>query len=188
MSSKPRHSIPYSICATQSGDILVVLVDVWPKDFDKCKQTYITRLDSLGREKQRIQFEEDGKTRLFQYAIYVHENKNADIVVLDHITKTKGRLYIVSDKNEIKHSYNGTSLLNNNTFKPVSVCFDDQCRIIVADLNNDAIHLLNTRGELLQLLMTDKDGLVHPYSLGLCDGLLWIGTEYGKVIVAEYNT
>ena len=59
---------PYSLCVTQSCDILVALVDVSMQDL---KQTYIARLDSLGREKQRIQFEEDGKTRLFQHSTYV---------------------------------------------------------------------------------------------------------------------
>ena len=57
----------------------------------------------------------------------------------------------------------------------------------MADLSNDALHLLNARGELLQLLMTKKDGLVAPYSLGLYGSLLWIGTDEGKVIVAEYK-
>ena len=177
---------PFSLCITQSGDILVALVDVSIADFKKCKQTYIARLDNIGREKQRIQFEEDGKTRLFQYTTYVVENKNNDIVVLDHIGKYQGRLYILNDKGAIKHSYSGTSQLDA-IFNSYSVCCDDQCRIIVADMDNSAFHLLNPRGDLLQLLMTEKDGLVLPYSVGLCDGLLWIGTREGKVIVAEYN-
>ena len=186
VNTSPLH--PYSLCVTQSGDILVALVEVRYKDIDKYKQTYIARLDSLGREKQMIQFEEDGKTRLFQYACYVNENKNGDIVVLDRIGEYKGRLYILNNKGEVKHSYNGTSKLEEFDFLPVSVCCDDQSRITVADLANSALHLLNARGELLQLLMTEKDGLVHPHSLGLCDGMLWIGTWEGKVIVAEYNT
>ena len=178
---------PNGLCIAQSGDILVALVDISMQDFDKCKQTYIARLDSLGREKQRIQFEKDGKTLLFQYATYVAENRNCDTVVLDKINKGKGRMYILSKNGEVKHCYNGTSQLDKKSFNPNSVCCDDQSRIIVADLNNYALRLLNVRGELLQLLMTEKDGLVAPYSLGLCDGLLWIGTNRGKVIVAEYK-
>ena len=178
---------PVSLCVTHSGDILVALADVGIPDFDKCKLTYIARLDLLGREKQRIQFEEDGQTRLFQCAKFVDENRNGDVVVIDHLEKFKGRMYILNKKGEVKNSYNGTSQLNMYSFSPVSVCCDDHCRIIVADINNSALHLLNPRGELLQLLMTEEDGLVHPYSLGLCDGLLWIGTEHGKVIVAEYK-
>ena len=182
----PLH--PYSMCVTQSGDILVALVDVRVLDFDKCKQTYIARLDSLGREKQRIQFGEDGQTRLFQYATYVTENTNSDILVLDKLGEYKGRLYILNNKGVVKHSFNGTSKLKDPDFYPASVCCDDQCRIIVAELYNDALHLLNARGELLQLLMTKRDRLKRPYFLGLCDGLLWISTLMGKVVVAEYNT
>ena len=182
---KPLH--PISLCVTQSGDILVALVDVLIKDFDKCEHTYIARLDNLGREKQRIQFEKDGQTPLYQYTTYVEENRNGDIIVLDKLSELKSRLYISDRRGVPKHSYNGTSKLYKYDFYPVSVCCDDQCRIIVADINNSALHLLNARGELLQLLMTEKDGLVHPYSLGLCDGLLWIGTTEGKVIVAEYK-
>ena len=178
---------PQSLCVTQSGDILVALVDVLIKDFDKCKQTYIARLDSLCKEKQKIQFEEDGQTLLFQFTRYVDENRNSDIVVIDHIGEYRGRLYILNNKGVNKHSYNGTSQLDKYDFLPGSVCCDDQCRIIVTDLANSALHLLNPRGELLQLLMTETDGLVHPHSLGLCDGLLWIGTYEGKVIVAEYK-
>ena len=177
---------PHGLCVTQSGDILVALVDVQIKDFDKCKQTYIARIDNLCREKQRIQFEKDGQTRLFQYTFYVNENRNGDILVVDMIGEFERRLYISNSKGDIKHSYNGTSQLGQK-FNPVSLCCDDQCRIIVADLNNSVLHLLNPRGELLQLLMTEEDGLVHPYSLGLCDGLLWVGTMKGKVIVAEYR-
>ena len=174
---------PQSFCVTHSGDILVALVDVSISDFGKSKQTYIARLNNQGNEKQRIQFQEDNQTKLFNYAFYVHENKNADIVVLDQITRNKARLHIVSNKGNLKHSYNGTS----QYFTPVSVCSDDQCRIIVSDVMNNALHLLNERAELLQLLMTEKDGLIQPYSLGMCDGLLWIGTRKGKLIVAEYN-
>ena len=127
---------PTSLCVTQSGDILVALVDAEIEDFDKCKHTCIVRLDSLGREKQKIKFEEDGKTRLFQYVKYVHENKNSDIIAIDHLEEFKGRIYILNDKGDIRHSYNGTSKLDKYDFHPVSVCCDDQCRIIVADLNN----------------------------------------------------
>ena len=184
VNAAPLH--PNSLVVTQSGDILVALVDVRTSVFDKCKQTYIARLDNLGREKERIQFENDGQTRLFRYTVHVNENKNGDILVSDKIGEYKGRLYILNNKGKVKHSYNGSSKLKDPDFDPTSVCCDDQCRIIVADLNNSALHLLNAKGELLQLLMTEKDGLVHPYSLGLCDGLLWIGTFEGKVIVAEY--
>ena len=181
----PLH--PLSICATQSGDILVALVDVEKKDFDKCNQTYIARLDNLGREKQRIEFGEDGMARLFQYAKDVNENKNGDILVLDKLGKYNGRLYILNNKGKVKHSYNGTSHLDDPDFNPNSTCCDNQCRIILADLNNGALHLLNAQGELLQLIMTKKDGLDGPYSLGPCDGLLWIWTHNGKIIVAENN-
>ena len=177
---------PHSLCVTQSGDILVALVDVPIKDFDQCEQTYIARLDSLGKEKRRIQLSDD-ETRLFQYCYFVEVNKNCDIVVLDKIELNQGRLYILNNKGKVKHSYNGTSKLGKDTFNPNSVCCDQQCRIIVADGSNSALHLLNERGELLKVLMTEKDGLDGPYSLGLCDGFLWIGTYEGKVIVAEYK-
>ena len=178
---------PNSLCATQSGDILVAVVDVGFSDSDKCEKSYIARLDNLGREQQRIQFEEDGKTRLFRYAVYVDENKNGDIVVIDKIERFQGRLHVLSGKGKVQYSYNGTSKLKKCGFSPASVCCDNQCRIIVADVWNSALHLLNARGELLQLLMTEKDGLVNPFSLGLCEGFLWIGMYDGNVIVAEYQ-
>ena len=178
---------PISICVTQSGDILSALVDVSIQDFEECKQTYIARMDSMGKEKQRIQFEEDGHTRLFQYGYFVDENKNGDIVVLNKVGEKRGQLIILDQKGYAKHYYNGTSQLDEDDFLPATVCCDNQCRIIVADKYNSALHLLNPRGELLRLLMTEKDGLVRPYSLGLSDGLLWVGTYEGKVIVAEYK-
>ena len=178
---------PISICVTQSGDILSALVDVSIQDFDECKQTYIARLDSMGKEKQRIQFEDDGHTRLFQYGYFVDENKNGDIVVLNKVGEKRGNVYILDKNGYVKHSYNGTSQLDEDDFLPATVCCDHQCRIIVADKYNSALHLLNPKGELLRLLMTEKDGLVRPYSLGLSDGMLWVGTYEGKVIVAEYK-
>ena len=59
VNTKPLH--PLSVCITQSGDILVVLVDVSMKDYDKCRQTYIARLDSLGREKQGSSLRRTGR-------------------------------------------------------------------------------------------------------------------------------
>ena len=185
VNTKPLN--PTSLCVTHSGEILVALVDVGIEDFHKCKQTYIARLDNIGNEKQKIQFEEHRKTRLFQYVMFVDENRNSDILVIDHLKEWKGRLHILNNKGVMRHSYNGTSQLDKYEFHPGSVCCDDQCRIIVADISNSALHLLSPRGELLQLLMTRNDGLVQPFSVRLCAGLLWIGTYRGKVIVAEYK-
>ena len=177
---------PISLCVTQSGDILVAIVDTLLKDFAKCKQTYVVKLDIMGSEKQKIALDDIGKKGLFKYLVYVNENGNGDIVVIDRLDIGKGRLYILSDKGKVKFSFSGSSDLVT-PFNPTAVCCDDQCRIIVTDLNNFHLHLLNAKAEPLQLLMTKKDGLVNPYSIGLCNEFLWIGTMEGKVIVAEYK-
>ena len=35
--------------------------------------------------------------------------ENGDVVVLDQIDKNQARLYIIVNKSEVTHSYNGTS-------------------------------------------------------------------------------
>lgn len=55
---------------------------------------------------------------------------------------------------------------------------DQEGRVIVADLQNDKIHLIDPSGRLLQFLLTQDDGIMGP----MC---VYIDEEAGLLYVAH---
>ena len=72
------------------------------------------------------------------------------------------------------------------SFDPRGIVTDDLSQIIVADFNNDCLHILDTNGHLLKCV--DDCGLVEPNGLSLdSEGKLWVGLEKtGEIKVIEY--
>ena len=178
---------PIDMCFTGDGNALVALSD-GPFDADNAnRKSYLSNMTIRGREVQRIQYHADGSTRLFSYAQALDiNNTNNDIVVVDKIDDCEGVVYILDEKGNFKHSYHGSSRLDVE-FNPIRTCCDDAGRILVSDVNNDVIHLLNSKAEMMQLLFLDDDVVYSPLSLSLVGQTLWIGCKNGKIVVAEYG-
>ena len=73
-----RGWIPCGLCSTSSGDLLVIARS------DDDKETKVVRYSAGSKEKQSIQWDDQGKPLYSSYGIkYLSENKNLDICLAD---------------------------------------------------------------------------------------------------------
>lgn len=76
----------------------------------------------------------------------------------------------------------------SSTFSPKDLCTDQDENFIVIDSYDNTVHLLNRRGEFVQLIMSAEDGL-HGITCVALDssGWLWLGCMDGIVFFADYD-
>ena len=114
--------------------------------------------------------------------LFLSENNNGDICVSD----TNANTVIVIDKTgRVRFRYHGTPARRKDPFYPRSIVTDALSQIIVADYNNNCLHILDQNGQFLRCV--DDCGLEKPYGLSVdSKGRLWVGCESGKIAVIEY--
>ncbi|XP_061189358.1 uncharacterized protein LOC133197376 [Saccostrea echinata] len=108
----------------------------------------------------------------------------------DYSKNNKRQLVIMDNTCKVQCTYNGKNERNielENPFYPLGTQVDQYGNIIVADWNNDRVHLLDTNGQFSQFLVDTDCGIERPCSLGLDrDGKLWVGNATGHVHVFSY--
>ena len=115
---------------------------------------------------QEIENDENGELLFRREIRQVKQNGNGDYVVAG-----ENRIVCVSSEGRFRWEYIEGSL----TWVHGMVC-DKYDNVIIADYNNDKIHLLSSDGELVTTLLTRKDGIYNPLSLSIDrHGQLWIG-------------
>ncbi|XP_062599207.1 uncharacterized protein LOC134260674 [Saccostrea cucullata] len=153
---------PHGVCSTSSGDLLVIMYS------DDFKETKVVCF-SGSTEKQTIQFDDKGKP-LYSLPIdlfigdkfwYVTENRNLDICVSDWGVKA---VVVVNQAGKLRFKYTGlTPATKNKPFDPRGITTDSQSHILIADRNNDCVHIIERDGQFLRYL---DCGLSLPW--GLC--------------------
>lgn len=74
------------------------------------------------------------------------------------------------------------------SFSPRDIAEDMRGNILVAVVNDNAIHLLDQTLTFQKLLMTEEDGLQRPTSVALdAEGYLYVGFEDGQIHVVNYQ-
>ncbi|OWF49795.1 uncharacterized protein LOC110451211 [Mizuhopecten yessoensis] len=150
------------------------------------QRTCITQLDEHGVQLKSVVL---GMSYRFPYRFCKNTNGDMPFLDLEGPGISKGCVRIVNS--DLKHvaTYAGAiGPIPSDTFEPRGICCDVDSHIIVTDCRNHAVHLLNSMGKYMRLILTHKDGIRHPVSVNLDrNGLLWIGCLYGKVYVRKYK-
>lgn len=133
---------PSGICYTSSGELLVGMSNA---DYSEKK---IRRYDGK-KIRHVIQFDQRGRA-LFtpgDLAIFVKENKNRDICVVDCQAKV---LLILNKAGCVQFKYSGGHV--GGDFNPGCLATDSLCRILLTDTGNDVIHVLDRDTRLLGVI------------------------------------
>ncbi|XP_034327527.2 tripartite motif-containing protein 2-like [Magallana gigas] len=140
---------PRSVCSTVSGDLLVIM----DTDDEKTKMVRY----SGSTEKQQIQFNDKGQSLFSSGGILCCcENQNLDICVSDCDAYL---VVVVNQGGELRFMYTGSPSTTKQSFSPRGITGDSQSQILIADFNNNCIHILDQDGQFLC-------GLQGPW--GLC--------------------
>ncbi|XP_048741733.2 E3 ubiquitin-protein ligase TRIM71-like [Ostrea edulis] len=174
----PQGWHPGILCCTKSGDILV---SMYTTDFSQRK---IVRYQGH-TVKQEIDRDDDGEPiyKGGKYPLYVVENNNGDICASDNNADT---VVVVNKSGRVRFRYDGTPARRKKSFNPVPIVTDSMSQIIVADINNDCLHILDQNGQFLRCV--DNCGLDKPQGLSVdSEGRLWVGLyKSGEVKVIQY--
>ena len=88
-----------------------------------------------------------------------------------------------------RFSYHG-SIGNNpsKTFSPIDLCADSDGNFLIIDSNDDSVHLLDTEGKFVRIIMSKEDGLCQVSCIAMnSDGWLGIGQKTGQMHFANYH-
>ncbi|CAG2209159.1 unnamed protein product [Mytilus edulis] len=172
---------PLAIHVNKDNEVIVGMREQGPpfpvKDFS-VRQVIIFGSDY--QRKVTLEFDKEGN-KLFSYAYRIRTDSRNVVYVIDlGVNDINGKLVAVDRSGRLKFTYNGHKDLRK--FKPEGITITPSDNIVVADLANDALHVLNSKGDLLGLQFIFKDlGIYDPCSLCFdSEGYLLIGCSYGK--------
>jgi DNA-binding beta-propeller fold protein YncE len=140
---------PARVCCTAAGDLLVTMVT-------DDKQFKVVRYRG-STETQTIRYDDRGRP-LYSCAGYISENSNQDICVSDAKS-----VVVVNAAGKLRFRYTGHPPYTGQSFYPVGITTNSRGHILVADCDNDRVHLLDQDGQFLRYILC---GLSYP--LGLC--------------------
>ena len=170
--------LPWGLCSTRSGDILVNLhkQDLGINKIVCYKGTDIIRVIDKDIHGNPIFTNGD-------YMLYVTENKNGDICIIDRNSET---VLIIDSTGTVRSRYDGKTAGRKNSFEPRCIGTDSLGQIIVTDFSNDCLHILHENGDLL--ICVGNFGLDKPSGLSVDTiGRLWVGLCFAqKIRVIQY--
>ena len=97
--------------------------------------------------------------------LFMSENNNGDICVSDTKANT---VIVVEKKGRVQFRYDGRPARRKKAFSPGGIVTDALSQIIVADYNNNCVHITDQNGQFLRCV--DDCGLEAPYGLSVDSG------------------
>ncbi|XP_061168557.1 protein PML-like [Saccostrea echinata] len=164
-SIKTGNWVPLSIHSSHiNGDLLVGM--------KKTEEAKVTRYNKTGKELQNIQWDNKGQ-RLYKLPHYITENINGDICTSDFYNGVVS----VNKTGQYRFSYKG----QESKFTPWGICTDVLGQILVCD--GFSVHLLDQNGQLLSLLLTQKQWVRRPRSVCEDDeNNIYVGQDYTNTL------
>ena len=175
----PQGWTPWRLCCTMSRDILVhVYKGIGPQSKHKIIRYQRQNIkQEINKDGQGNRILKDGGNPLF-----MSENNNGDVCVSDLNADT---VIVLDNTGNVRFRYNGTQARREKSFAPRDIVTDALSQIIVADINNNCVHILDQNGQFL--ICVDDCGLKKPRGLSAdSEGRLWVGCDKGKIIVIKY--
>lgn len=148
---------PKNLCLTSSDDLLIMM---YSHDFT---HTRVVRYSNF-KEVQTIQFDHNKKPLYSENVStkYICENRNRDICVSD---SRLGSVVVVNKAGKLRFKYCGNSSSDTEKpFIPFGICVNSYYHILIADCNNNSIHIIDHDGKFL--CQIDNCGLENP--CGIC--------------------
>ena len=177
------------LCCTRSGDILVHVYE-WKHPFQMFTGYNSQRQNNIFRYqgkniKQEINKDGQGNP-IFKdgtYPLNMSENNNGDVCVSDTNADT---VVVVDNTGRVRFRYDGTPARTKKSFAPRYIVTDALSQIIVADINNNCLHILDQKGQFLRCV--DVCALKKPRGLSAdSEGRLWVGLlDTGEIKVIQY--
>lgn len=141
----------------------------------------------FGRDyKRKITYEFDTKGRkLFTYPARIRTNSKNVTYVLDWTNDSTGRLVAIDRIGHLKFTFSGPTYFEG--FNPTSIVVTPSDNIVLCDKTNDALLVLNQKGNLIAIQMVNEMNITTPCSLAIdSERFLLIGCvendrESGKI-------
>lgn len=145
---------PLSIHSSNiNGDILVGL--------RKDGNAKVARYNKTGEEIKIIERSEEGQ-ELYDFPYYITENITGDVCTSDI---NRHAVVVVTNAGQYRFSYTGQKL----RFIPYGLCTDTLGNILVCDGYSKTVHLLDQDGHFLSLILTEQQGVCHPFCVCVVD-------------------
>ena len=166
------------ICLTESGQIVVCMGG------------------QKGRDHVAI-YSSDGKVKVSD--MYGHNTANEQIITDPYRVVRNGTDYCiinyrrnvvtVDNSGSMKWVYDGQQAGMNTRMDPIGICCDKFKNILVSDYKNHCVHYLGREGQLIQVILTEKQvGLRYHFGIDVDNetGQVWVGNLNRALVLAKY--
>lgn len=169
---------PQAVHVTRENKIIVGVCD----DSD----TSLVLLFVMNHEgnQERVYGEDKTKNISFTAISRITDTSNGNIFLVDttDITEFYGNVKVLG-MDTIINTYSGNSVINTEfkPFTPISLATTPTDNVIIADIDSNVLHILNSSGELITYINTFEKGIDGPHSICLAMAgqfcILYIGTS-----------
>ncbi|XP_063425558.1 uncharacterized protein LOC134709320 [Mytilus trossulus] len=180
-SFSPLKSI--SVHVSKNNRIFVGLVEDFPFTYPATEDSVrrVVVLNQDGDMQHIYEYDKDNQ-RLFTSPWKII-TLNDTIYIIDRMKKNfEGRIMGLDYGGKLLWTYNGyDTKLYSGKFYPIDICTNSSGMILVADKDNNAVHVLNSTGEFIVCKVVKSIGIDLPISLDIDkNGILWIGCNTRK--------